>query len=132
MFIKSVLNKFMITDYFYFTGQVDQIRRSSRSVCTNIVESWYNRKYPKSFISKLIDSAGESGETEVWIEFSFEFKYLNLEQKNRLLTKYSEVGKMLNPKSSLSPAFGGIAEGRYVPTCPPQHSYEVAGRDYRG
>ncbi|MBU0560678.1 MAG: four helix bundle protein [Bacteroidetes bacterium] len=44
---------------------VDQIRRSSRSVCANIAEAWYKRKYPKSFINRLIDSADESGETEV-------------------------------------------------------------------
>jgi four helix bundle protein len=44
---------------------VDQIRRSSRSVTANIAEAWYKRKYPKSFVSKLIDSAEEVGETEV-------------------------------------------------------------------
>lgn len=39
---------------------VDQIRRSSRSVCANISEAWYKRKYSKLFISKLTDSAGET------------------------------------------------------------------------
>lgn len=75
---------------------VDQIRRSSRSICTNIAEAWYKRRYPKSFVNKLIDSAGEAGETEVWIDFSFDFNYMNLEQKTRFLEKYSQVGKMLN------------------------------------
>ncbi len=31
----------------------DQIRRSSRSVCANIAESYAKRRYPKHFISKL-------------------------------------------------------------------------------
>jgi four helix bundle protein len=34
----------------------DQIRRSSRSVCSNQAESFRKRRYPKSFISKLTDS----------------------------------------------------------------------------
>jgi four helix bundle protein len=75
---------------------VDQVRRSSRSVCVNIAEAWYKRRYPKLFISKLTDSAGETGETEVWIDFSFDHKYINEEQRNKLLKKYDEVGKMLN------------------------------------
>ncbi len=75
---------------------VDQVRRSSRSVCANIAEAWYKRRYSKLFVNKLTDSAGESGETEVWIDFSFDHKYINEEQKKKLLEKYTEVGKMLN------------------------------------
>jgi four helix bundle protein len=75
---------------------VDQVRRSSRSVCSNIAEAWYKRRYPKLFINKLTDSAGEAGETEVWIDFSYDHKYINEDQKNRLLEKSTEVGKMLN------------------------------------
>ena len=75
---------------------IDQIRRSSRSVCANIAEAWYKRRYSKLFINKLTDSASESGETEVWIDFSFDHKYINEAQKNKLLEKYTEVGKMLN------------------------------------
>ncbi len=75
---------------------VDQIRRSSRSICANIAEAWSKRKYPKLFISKLIDSAGETGETEVWIDFSFDHRYISEEQKNKLVSNCNEVGKMLN------------------------------------
>ena len=38
----------------------DQIRRSSRSVCSNIAEAYRKRKYPKAFVSKLSDSEGEA------------------------------------------------------------------------
>lgn len=31
---------------------VDQIRRSSRSVCTNIAEAWRKRRYKSSFYRK--------------------------------------------------------------------------------
>ena len=47
---------------------VDQIRRSSRSIPANIAEAWKKRNYPKMFVSKIIDAAGEAGETEVWLD----------------------------------------------------------------
>ena len=34
----------------------DQLRRSSRSVCANLVEAYRRRKYRPYFISKLTDS----------------------------------------------------------------------------
>ena len=58
-------------------SMVDQARRSSRSVCTNIAEAWRKRKYPAHFVSKLSDSAGEADETKVWLEFSLLCKYIN-------------------------------------------------------
>lgn len=75
---------------------VDQIRRSSRSVSSNIAEAWVKRKYPKSFVSKLLDSLAEEGETEVWIDMSKDCKYIDDELHNSLLEKYTEVAKMLN------------------------------------
>lgn len=75
---------------------VDQIRRSSRSVPTNISEAWSKRRYPKSFVSKLIDSDGEASETTVWLDFSKDHKYINQENHEYFITKYEEVSKMLN------------------------------------
>ena len=75
---------------------VDQIRRSSRSVAANLSEAWYKRKYPKAFISKLIDVAGEVGETEVWLDFSSDHGYLPREKHQHLREKYTEVAKMLS------------------------------------
>lgn len=46
-----------------------QIRRSSRSVCANIGESWQKRRYPKHFTSELSDAEAEAAETQVWLEF---------------------------------------------------------------
>jgi len=40
----------------------DQIRRSSRSIPTNIAESWAKRIYPKVFVNKLSDALGEEHE----------------------------------------------------------------------
>jgi four helix bundle protein len=74
---------------------VDQIRRSSRSVPTNLAEAWKKRRYEKAFISKLIDCAGEAGETEVWLDFSKDFGYLEEKNYQELLSKYDEVNRML-------------------------------------
>jgi len=75
---------------------VDQIKRSSRSVPANIAEAWVKRKYPKSFVSKLLDSLAEEAETEVWVDMSSDCKYIDLQLHNSLLERYQEVAKMLN------------------------------------
>jgi four helix bundle protein len=75
---------------------VDQIRRSSRSIPTNIAEAWVKRKYPKSFVSKLLDSLAEEAETEVWIDMSGDCKYIDEQLHSSLLDRYTEVAKMLN------------------------------------
>ena len=75
---------------------IDQIRRATRSVSANIAEAWYKRSYPKSFICKLIDASGESGEVEVWLDFSLSHNYLTKEKYDYLLSKYTDIGKMLN------------------------------------
>lgn len=73
----------------------DQIRRSSRSVTSCIAESWAKRRYEKSFINKLTDSLGEEFETETWLEYSQDCKYITNEIHNRLTSEYSEVRKIL-------------------------------------
>jgi len=54
---------------------VDQIRRSSRSVCTNIAEAWRKRRYEAAFVSKLSDAETEAAETQVWSEVAFRCGY---------------------------------------------------------
>jgi four helix bundle protein len=73
----------------------DQIRRSSRSVPANLSEAWKKRIYKKAFISKLIDCAGEAGETEVWLDFSKDFGYLDETKYHELIKRYDEVNRML-------------------------------------
>ncbi len=73
----------------------DQIRRSSRSVSGNIAEAWRKRRYPKSFVSKLSDSEGEAAETQVWLDYSFECKYIESDIHKELYTKYDHIIGML-------------------------------------
>lgn len=73
----------------------DQIRRSSRSVCANLAEAYRKRSYIKHFLSKITDCQMENSETEVWLDFSLECKYVTEETYKRLLALNDEVGKLL-------------------------------------
>jgi four helix bundle protein len=77
-------------------GLTSQIRRSSRSVCSNIAEGYRKRDYPAHFKSKLTDADMENTETEVWIDFSESCKYINLEVKEDLKKQALEIGRLLH------------------------------------
>lgn len=73
----------------------DQIRRSSRSVCSNLAEGYRKRRYPKHFTSKISDADGECSETMVWLDFSKDCSYISVEKHSQLCEQYFEVGRML-------------------------------------
>jgi four helix bundle protein len=73
----------------------DQIRRSSRSVCANLAETWRKRRYEAAFVSKLNDAEAEAAETQTWIEFAVRCKYLSREKGKVLFRTYDEVISML-------------------------------------
>jgi four helix bundle protein len=73
----------------------DQLRRSSRSVCSNLREAWAKRRYEAHFISKLTDSDGENSETDTWLDFAKDCGYIAHEDHDRLSTACKEVGAML-------------------------------------
>jgi four helix bundle protein len=73
----------------------DQIRRSSRSVCSNIVEGFAKRRHEAVFKNSLNDSLGESEETKLWLNFALDCGYLSPEDHKRLTAGYDQVGAML-------------------------------------
>jgi len=74
----------------------DQIRRSSRSVCSNLAEAFRKRKYPKSFISKLSDSESEAAESQTWLDFSLSCEYITDREHNDLNESYDKIlGKLV-------------------------------------
>ena len=91
--ISRITKKFPKEEQYVLT---DQIRRSSRSVPSNIAEAWVKRKYPKSFVSKLLDALAEESETEVWLDMSKDFEYIDIQLHDSLLDRYQEVAKMLS------------------------------------
>lgn len=75
---------------------VDQIRRASRSVCSNIAEAWRKRKYKAVFANKLTDAMQEASETQCWLEFSFACKYIDKEFFIEYDKVYEKIIAMLN------------------------------------
>ena len=73
----------------------DQIRRSSRSVCVNLQETWAKRRYKAHFISKLTDVDGENNETATWLNFAKDCEYLSSKDYIDLSNKCNELGKMI-------------------------------------
>ena len=69
----------------------DQIRKASRSVCSNIGEAWRKRRYKAHFISKLSDSEGEAEETRVWLEFSWRCGYMSETEADELDNEYDRI-----------------------------------------
>lgn len=77
-------------------GLTSQIRRSSRSVCSNFGEGYRKRQYMKHFLSKLSDADMENSETQIWLDYSLECGYIVREIYTELLEKSQEVGRRLN------------------------------------
>ena len=73
----------------------DQVRRSSRSVCTNLAEAFRKRRYPKNFVSKLSDCEAEAAETQVWLDFALACNYLDQETYEKLYKEYNAIIGML-------------------------------------
>ena len=93
MEIFEISKKFPSEEKFSLT---DQIRRSSRSVCSNIAESWRKRRYKLSFVNKLNDAMSEACETQSWLDFCLASKYITNEVFNRLDSKYELIINKLN------------------------------------
>jgi four helix bundle protein len=72
-------------------SMVDQMRRSSRSVCSNLGEAWRKRRYPAHFVSKLSDSEGEAEETRVWLELAFRCGYISKAETDALDQTYDVI-----------------------------------------
>lgn len=84
MEIFEITKKFSIEERY---SLVDQIRKSSRSVCANLGEFWRKRRYKAAFISKLSDAETEACETQIWLEFSYRCKYIDESTFNKLSLK---------------------------------------------
>ncbi len=69
----------------------DQIRRASRSVCSNIAEAWRKRRYVAHFISKLTDSDSEGAETQSWLDFALRCGYISKEDYAELDQQYHSI-----------------------------------------
>ena len=92
MEIFQVTKKFPKEETYSLT---DQIRRSSRSVCSNVSEAFRRRKYIKSFASKLNESEAEAAETQNWLDFALACKYIDKDIYIKLYQQYDNILGML-------------------------------------
>lgn len=69
----------------------DQIRRSSRAVCSNIAEAWSKQRYEAHFVNKRSDAEGEAAETITWLDFAHSCEYLSERDHDRLRSEYRKI-----------------------------------------
>jgi four helix bundle protein len=93
MDVFTVSKKFPAEEKYSLT---DQVRRSSRSVCSCIGEAYLKRQYKAHFVSKTSDADMENTETRVWLDFALACNYLGNEDWKNFDEKAEEVGKLLN------------------------------------
>ena len=64
------------------------------------------------FVSKLADADGEATETQVWLDFARDCKYLPVEKYTDLAKECEEVGRMLGFMMSTPEKFVPRAQRR--------------------
>jgi four helix bundle protein len=60
-------------------------------VAANLAEAFRKRRYKKAFIAKLSDSEGEAAETQTWLDFARDCKYIISETCEDLNQKYENI-----------------------------------------
>src|SRR4030043_607691 len=102
MRIYQVTKEFPVDERY---SLIDQIRRASRSVCSNLAEAWRKRKYSAVFKNKITGSMQEASETQCWLEFSFACKYVDEATFQELDNEYEEIILILNSMEKNSEKF---------------------------
>lgn len=82
--------------YEQYKGLATQLRDSSKSVVSNIVEGYgFKKRRPKRFVNHLEISIGSCDETRLWLRYGFDLGYIPEAQYLELQRTYEEIGKML-------------------------------------
>ena len=103
MAIFRLTKNFPAEERFELTSQ---IRRSSRSICANLVEGYRKKIYPKMFTNKLKVSDGECSETLLWLEFAWACGYITQEEHEKFEALVEEVGGLLGTMLKSPEKFG--------------------------
>jgi four helix bundle protein len=108
----------------------DQIRRSSRSVCTNMAEAWRKRRYEAAFVSKLSDSDGEAAESEVHLDFALRCGYLHPDKHAKLRDRYDHICRQLT--KMMDDAASWCGTGCALREVPAEYVVAASEREERG
>ena len=93
-------------------SMVDQMRRASRSVCSNIAEGWRKRRYISVFRNKMTDAMQEASETQCWLEFAYACRYISEDEFQNLDVEYENIIGMLSSIEMKSEKFCYTESGR--------------------
>lgn len=82
---------------------VNQLKRSSKAVYTNIAEAYKKKSNKKSLINKLNDSNTENIECRSWLRFATSCRYISGDVYKELMEKSNEIERLIkqtidNPK----------------------------------
>ena len=69
----------------------DQMRRASRSVCSNIAEAWRKRRYQAAFVAKLSDAETEAAEMQCWLDVARKLGYMSAEMYVKFDQRFERV-----------------------------------------
>lgn len=72
-----------------------QLRRSSKSICANLVEGLGKRQSQKETARFLTIAIGSCDEVKLWLMFSKDLGYINAPAYQQASNDYDEIGKML-------------------------------------
>jgi four helix bundle protein len=94
----------------------DQVIRSSRAVCSSVAEAWYQRRYPKHFVSKISEATSEAAETLVWIDFAVACGYLEAGLAGRIQNDvHAVIGGLIRMSRDAGRWCGPAATSRGAP-----------------
>ncbi len=78
-------------------GLADQVRRSSKSVCANIVEGFGRQRAGGSEFQRFLTIAmGSADEMRLWCRYCLDLGYIDEEHWCRWRDEYQAIAKMLN------------------------------------
>lgn len=90
----------------------DQVRRSSRSVTAQMAEGYRKRRYPLSFIAKMVDCDGENAETQVWLDHAVACSYVGEADIAPIVALSEEIGRLLADMINNPAKYGAIEHKR--------------------
>jgi four helix bundle protein len=74
-----------------------QLRRSSKSICANLVEGRGRQQGSNvEFRRFVLIALGSAGESALWCRFARDLGYVSREDSDRLESQFSEIARMLN------------------------------------
>lgn len=82
--------------YEQYGGLASQLRESSKSIVSNLVEGYTFKKIrPNRFVNHLEISIGSCDETRLWLSYGKDLEYMAKAEYAELEDEYADIGKML-------------------------------------